>query len=93
MEYTIDTALCVAWYTPEQYKRLLQVAEDRDNLEETYEEWKATAEETLPEFEKQGVLVRKVYIDVEELVAWCKSHSRPIDGASRTVFVADKVEE
>ena len=90
---TVDTVIGVAWYTPEQYERLLQIADDRDNLEDTYEEWKATAEKTLPELEKAGVLIRKIYIDVAELVSWCKDQNRPVAEASRTIFVADKVEE
>lgn len=89
----VDTVLGVVWYTPGQYERLLQVADDRNNLEDTYEEWKTTAEKTLPELEKPRVLIQKVHIDVEELIAWCKSHNRPIDGAARTVFIADKLEE
>jgi hypothetical protein len=42
---------------------------------------------------KPGVLPRKVHIDVEELVAWCEARNRPVDGAARTMFVADKMEE
>ena len=90
---TVDGILGVAWYTREQYERLLKFANDRDNLEDTYEEWQATAEKMMVQLSRPGVLPRKVHIDVEELVAWCKAHKRPNDGASRTVFVADKVEE
>ena len=90
---TVDMVLGIAWYTREQYERLLKLANDRDNLEDTYEEWQATAEKMMVQLSKPGVLPRKIHIDVEELAAWCKSHNRPVDGASRTVFVADKVEE
>jgi hypothetical protein len=90
---TVNTILGVAWYTREQYERLLELANDRDNLEDTYEEWQATAEKMMVKLSKPGVLPRKVHIDVEELVAWCKAHNRPVDGAARTAFVADKVEE
>ena len=90
---TVDTVLGIAWYTREQYEWLLKSANDRDNLEDTYEEWQATAEKMMVKLSKPGVLPRKVHINVEELVAWCKSHKRPVDGAARTTFVADKVEE
>ncbi len=90
---TVNTILGVAWYTHEQYERLLELANDRDNIEDTYERWQATAEKMMVKLSKPGVLPRKVHIDVEELVAWCKAHNRPVDGAARTVFVADKVEE
>ena len=89
----VDTVLGVAWYTREQYERLLEVANDRDNLEDTVEEWQATAEKMMVQLSRPGVLPRKVHIDIDELVSWCKAHKRPVDGASRTKFVADKVEE
>jgi hypothetical protein len=90
---TVDMILGVAWYTREQYGRLLELANDRDSLEETYEDWQASAEKMMVKLSKPGVLPRKVHIDVEELVAWWKANNRPIDGASRTMFVADKVED
>ena len=89
----VDTVLGVPWYTPEQYERLLEVADDRDNLEDTYEEWKATADKTLKKIEKPGVWHLKIYVDVDELVSWCKFENLPVDGEARTIFVADKVEE
>ena len=92
-EGTVDTVLGIAWYTREQYERLLKLASDRDNLEDTYEEWQATAEKMMVELSKPGVLPRKVHIDVDELASWRKSHNRQVDGAARTVFVADKVEK
>ncbi len=90
---TADTVLGVGWYTREEYERLLELANDRDDLEDTYEEWQATAEKMMVQLSRPGVLPRKVHINVEELTAWCKAHNRPIDGASRTIFAADKVEE
>ena len=90
---TVDTILGIAWYSRKQYEGLLEIATDRDNLEDTYEEWQATAEKMMVELSRPGVLPRKIHIDVDELVSWCKSHNRPVDGAARTIFVADKVEE
>jgi hypothetical protein len=90
---TVDVILGVSWYTREQYDRLLELADDRDNLEDTYDEWQASAEKMMVKLSKPGVLPRKVHINVEELVAWCKAHNRPINGAARTMFVADKVDE
>jgi hypothetical protein len=90
---TVDTVLGVAWYTREQYESLLKLANDRDNLEDTYEDWQAAAEKMMVQLSRPGVLPWKVHIDVDELVFWCKDHNRPIDGAARTMFVADMLEE
>ena len=36
-----------AWYRREQWNRLLEVSIDRDELEDNYDDWLRTAEETL----------------------------------------------
>ncbi len=34
----------IAWYRPEQWARLLEISEDRDDLETTWEEWRREVE-------------------------------------------------
>jgi len=89
----VDAVLGVAWYRPEQWDRLLQIAADREGLEDTYEEWKVTAEESLKKFAMLGYHIRKVDIDVEELLGWCKVHNLSVDGAARSKFAAEKLRE
>lgn len=82
----------VAWYRREQWERLLDIAADRDVLEDTYDEWQTLAEETLRNLAKKGIVPRKVDIDVEELLSWCHSQHRPVDGKARSGFVAAKLQ-
>jgi len=88
----VDAVIGVAWYRPEQWDRLLQIAADREVLEDTFEEWKVIAEESLKKFAR-GYHLRKVDIDVEELLGWCNAHNRPVDGAARSEFAAEKLRE
>ena len=88
-----DAVIGVAWYRREQWDHLLQIAADREVLEDTYEEWKVTAEESLKKFAMSGHHLRKVDIDVEELLGWCNVHNRPVDGAARSEFAADKLRQ
>ena len=88
-----DAVIGVAWYRLEQWDHLLQIAADREVLEDTYEEWKVTAEESLKKFAMPGYHLRKVDIDVEELLGWCNVHNRPVDGAARSEFAADKLRQ
>ncbi len=76
----------VAWYRSEQWGRLLQIVDDREALEDTYEAWKTAAEESLQQFARPGVVVHKVDIDVEALLRWCLAHNRPVDGAARSAY-------
>jgi hypothetical protein len=77
----------VGWYYPEQWSMLLDVSTDRDSLEKTHDEWLCLAEKAMCDLKKSGGSPRKVYIDVEKLVAWCKARNRPVDGAARAEFV------
>jgi hypothetical protein len=83
----------VAWYRRGQWPRLLEVAEDADELEETYDGWLRMADERFSSFKVPGVLLKKVDVDVEELIAWCAERGRPVDGSARSEFVAEKVQE
>jgi hypothetical protein len=87
------TVMGVAWYRPDQWDRLLEVSSDRAELENTYDEWKAVAEENLVKLAQHGYKLRKVHIDVEELLIWCNSQNRAVDGDAQTEFTVMKLRE
>jgi len=80
----------VGWYTPEQYARLREVFLDRNDLHEQWAQWEAKATEMLELLRAQGIPARKIAIDVEEMIVWCVSHDKPLNGASRAEFIAMK---
>ena len=83
----------VAWYRPEQWLRLREVSEDVDNLEETYDAWLQTAERMIRAGVPANVVVEKIDIDVEEVLAWCNQLGLPMNAASRSRFVSERVRE
>ena len=83
-KYKIGYAL--AWYKPEQWELLKALSVDGDTLENTYFEWEAKSNERIPQFEKEGMYLEKMIIDVDELVQWCKSEGIPINGEARAAF-------
>jgi hypothetical protein len=76
----------LAWYRPEQWARLLEVSVDRDSLEKTYAEWIPIAEKTMFDLKRAGISPQKVFIDIEELIAWCQVKKRPVNAAARAEF-------
>ena len=82
----VGKASGVAWYDREQGPRWRQGAADPERLEETYEEWIAMAEQAIHEIEATGMLIERVPVDTEELIAWCNEQGRPIDGAAGAEF-------
>ena len=81
----------MAWYRPEQWSMLRALAADPEVLEATHAEWLNFAMKMMDEMRKQGILVKKCDVDVQELAAWCQSHDRVLDGAARADFVTAKM--
>ncbi|MCB0179696.1 MAG: hypothetical protein KDI62_15800 [Anaerolineae bacterium] len=80
----------IAWYTPEQWDRLKQVAEDADALDDTYDDWLKNASHNLQTFKKRGFHMVKVPLDVEEWMAWCQKNGNALNGGSRAQFTSMK---
>lgn len=78
----------VTWYTRDSWQRLVEVADDRDALDDTFEDWERTALSAVQDLEALGRRIRKVPIDIEALVEWCRENHRQIDSAARADFVA-----
>jgi len=83
----------VAWYRPEQWDRLREVSEDVENLEETYDAWLHTAERMIREGIPADVVVEKIDVDVEEVLAWCNVRGLQMNAASRARFVSERVRQ
>ncbi len=82
-----DIVVGIGWYRRVQYDKLLEFAADRDKLEDTYEAWTASAEEAFRNGLKAGMKMQKVYIDVDNLLAWCKQQSLALNGEARARYV------
>ena len=83
----------LAWYRKSQLDKLLKVQEDSGKLEKTYEEWLKGAEEFINKFNTPRVVLKKVDIDIEELIKWCAMKNVPINSKSRTFYTAQKLKE
>lgn len=78
----------LAWYTRESWHRLVEVADDRDALDDTFEDWERTALSAIRDIEALGRRIRKVPLDIDALVVWCRENHRQVDSAARADFVA-----
>jgi hypothetical protein len=66
-------------------------ATDPERFEATYPEWNAMAVKALAEIKKGGVSASKVFINYDELLAWCQLHNKPNSADSRAEFVSEKL--
>jgi len=92
-ESPAQVVMGVGWYLPEQWDRLREISEDRSELEDTYAEWVAMAEKSCQDLRAQGVDVYKIFVDVDELEAWCLKHGRAVTAEARAAYYAAKVQE
>ena len=84
-EKTQQAGLC--WIKPEQWQRLLEVAEDSDRLEASWQEWEQKSLEMIDVFATRGIQIQKVEVDVEALVDWCKSKGKGVNASTRAEYV------
>ena len=85
--------LGVAWFRPQDWNRLREIAADRDALEESHQEWVEGATRTIRKLERQGVRPRRVIIDLDDYLAWCAARKLPLDGSSRASFAAERIRD
>lgn len=76
------------WLDKEQWHRLRQVADDKDKLDDTFEQWELNASHAFRQLQQNGVRVEKVNIDVDELVSWCKANGHPVTSEYRAQYVS-----
>ncbi|WP_029407837.1 hypothetical protein [Thiomicrorhabdus sp. Milos-T2] len=81
--------LGLCWFQPEQWARLLEISEDAEQLEDTYEEWKKRANKAIQDFHSSGKKIQKVKIDLEELLSWCNEKGISVNGGARAQYAAD----
>jgi hypothetical protein len=80
--------LGVGWYKASEWDRLREISVDRDELEETHEEWLNAALKAETHLKKVGLEYKRVDVDVEALWAWCEKEGRAVDGPARSEFVS-----
>lgn len=66
---------------------MTEVAEDRSELDDTYEQWQQNALDAVRTIEREGQRVEMVHIEIESLVSWCKEKGLPVNGKSRAEYV------
>jgi hypothetical protein len=81
----------IAWYKSEQWQRLLEISEDRAELESTHAEWEQNAVQSMKKLMRSGLRLVKIPVDVEELLQWCLAANRPVNGETRSTYAAEKL--
>jgi len=78
----------VGHYKGEQWNFLLKSASDREDLEDTYEEWLRVFEKMIGELKASGIEPYKIDVDDPELIKFCEEKGLPNNGKARAQFIA-----
>jgi hypothetical protein len=86
-------AVSVTWYADEQaWSEMKSAARDPDLFELSFAEWEAMANKTFAQLKQSGINVVKYKVVPSEFLAWCLAHGKENNAASRSEFVAQKVQ-
>lgn len=77
----------IAWYDRDEWAKLKRIVADMDKLDDTYEDWLHHSERLEREIGRPGMIIRRVMVNVDSLVAWCSARQKSVDGAARAEFV------
>ena len=86
-----DAQIGLAWYSRESWEKLRRIADDRKQLDDSFEEWERGALQAIRDLASVGRRVQKVPIDVEAYVTWCRERGCRLDSASRAEYVTERL--
>lgn len=75
----------ILWLRPEDYPRFREIFDDVDD---TFDEWRARMERRLAEVRVDGVEIERMLIDPDKLVEWCRENGRTVDANARALYPA-----
>jgi hypothetical protein len=83
----------IAWYKRDQWQLLLDIAEDKDKLPLTWEKWREITLNLIKGYKERGLDVKKVKIDIEDLIKYCKKNNLPNTAQTRSHYIAEIISE
>jgi hypothetical protein len=83
----------IASYRRDQWEELLASAADREELEDTWEEWKQGIEKVIAGLQARSIPFVRVPLDIEEIKQFCEEQGIPNDSRARANLAMRKAED
>ena len=84
------TTLNLAFYEKKDWAYFLSVADDRESLEDEWEDWFKNYLKFKLDLIAIGFTVKDINVDIRELLEYCAKNNLKNDGNARSQFVALK---
>ncbi len=85
--------IAVAVYLPEQYAKLLAIAEDASDLEPTWQEWHTVYQETRRKMAELGMDLLEVTVNLDDLEKYCQEQGLKNTSGTRAQYAAHVLSE
>jgi hypothetical protein len=85
--------VALAWYTREDWEHLWEVAPDRPELDESFDEWELAAVQAELELKAMGLSVTRVQVNAESFLEWCRHQRCAPTRGSRSAYVVAVLQE
>ncbi|BEV00100.1 hypothetical protein [Novosphingobium olei] len=76
----------LVWYRRADYRRVLEVMLDAENLPRTFDKWQGQAERAETDFKRRGHATVRAYVDPNDFVAWCAATGHQVDAKGRNAW-------
>jgi hypothetical protein len=85
----IFNMVAICFYTPDSYKELKVVADDKEVLCDTYSDWLIEFSKANNGLRNEGMEVVPITINIDKLVQWCKQNNLKNTSSGRSKYVAE----
>ncbi|WP_377848599.1 hypothetical protein [Bosea sp. UC22_33] len=91
MKPTVEAyTVALPWYERDDFRRLWELAHDRDEMPGDYETWHAAALSVMNAWLARGRALQIVTIRPDEFLAWLETERLPNTAATRLKYVEQK---
>jgi hypothetical protein len=80
----------LAFYRKEDWKRFLEIIDDKDTVHDTLNKWNKSYLKLKTELSSNGFIVKDIIVDLDELNEYCWSKSLKNTGKARSQFVSNR---
>jgi hypothetical protein len=85
--------IALPWYERSDYTRILEIMEDREFFNESFDQWLSGARQAETELAASGRITVRAHIEPEAFVAWCALHGLKVDDHARDRWGAQAIRE
>lgn len=87
----MNVAIC--FYTPDSWTELKRVADDKKQLNDSYEEWLVGFTKAMTNLKEEGLDPYVLRVDMADLAKWCKARKLKNNSANRAIYASQKASE